>query len=141
MPEGGNSNIEIAHHLSAHHASVTRKTGYWRQLGARIVHCSHRCHSHGLGAGYQGCTLEWTSKPRTVHSIAGKLRVQAEGATTNANQEAAFTTQHSNRRRVDQGQEAQDGNRSLPGPPLNGVFYLEFRPAFEAWKLKNRPAH
>jgi hypothetical protein len=86
MAEGGNANIEIAHHLSAHHESSTehRILETVEAVVLAIVAILT------AWSGYQAAL--WNGHQAELYSIAGKLRVQAEGATTTANQERLYNS-------------------------------------------------
>jgi hypothetical protein len=122
MPEAGGSNIEIAHHLgepkeSAGHAILE----IVEALVLAIVAIST------AWSGYQAAL--WTGHQSELYGQASKLRIQAEGAATFANQERLYNAStvvewlkaeaHSDKKLADLFE-----RRLLP----------EFRPAFEAWK-------
>ena len=84
-------------------------------------------------SGYQAAL--WTGHQAELYGVASKLRVQAEGAATIANQEGLY-----NASTVVEWLKAEAGGQDK----LAGIFERrilpEFRPAFEAWK-KTDPLH
>jgi hypothetical protein len=123
MPEGGNSNIEIAHHLSADHFSST---------GHRILETVEAVVLAIVAiltawSGYQGAL--WNGHQAELYSIAGKLRVQAEGATITANQERLY-----NSGTVVEWLKAEAQGQQKLADLFERRLLPEFRPAFESWK-------
>jgi hypothetical protein len=123
MPEGGNANIEIARHLSAHHSPSTEH---------RILETVEAIVLAIIAiitawSGYQAAL--WNGQQAALYSIAGKLRVQAEGATTNANQERLY-----NSATVAEWLKAEAQGQQKLADLFERRLLPEFRPAFEAWK-------
>jgi hypothetical protein len=123
MPEGGNANIEIARHLSAHHSPSTEH---------RILETVEAIVLAIIAiitawSGYQAAL--WNGQQAALYSIAGKLRVQAEGATTTANQERLY-----NSATVVEWLKAEAQGQKKLADLFERRLLPEFRPAFEAWK-------
>jgi len=86
MSEAGGSNIEIAHHLSEH-KELSQSLGHeileiFEALVLAVVAIST------AWSGYQAAL--WTGHQSELYGQAGKLRVQAEGVATYANQERLY---------------------------------------------------
>ena len=123
MPEGGNSNIEIAHHLSAHHSA---------SMDHRILETVEAIVLAIIAiltawSGYQAAL--WNGHQAELYSVAGKLRAQAEGATTTANQERLY-----NSATVAEWLKAEAQGQQKLADLFERRILPEFRPAFEAWK-------
>ena len=123
MPEGDNSNIEIAHHLSAHHASSTEH----RILETVEAFVLAIVAILTAWSGYQAAL--WNGHQAELYSIAGKFRVEAEGATTTANQERLY-----NSATVVEWLKAEAQGQQKLADLFERRLLPEFRPAFEAWK-------
>jgi hypothetical protein len=123
MPEGGNSNIEIAHHLSAHHAPSTehRILETVEAIVLAIVAILT------AWSGYQAAL--WSGHQAEMYSVAGKLRVQAEGVVTTANQERLY-----NSATVVEWIKAEAQGQQKLADLFERRLLPEFRPAFQAWK-------
>jgi hypothetical protein len=123
MPESGNANIEIAHHLSGHHAPSTehRILETVEAVVLAIVAILT------AWSGYQAAL--WSGHQAEMYSVAGKLRVQAEGATTTANQERLY-----NSATVVEWIKAEAQGQQKLADLFERRLLPEFRPAFEAWK-------
>src|SRR6202044_1711473 len=125
MPEAGGANIEIAKHLSEHE-------GAGESLGQAILEIVEALVLAVVAiatawSGYQAAL--WTGHQSELYGRASKLRVQAEGAATFANQERLY-----NASTVAGGLKAEaEGNNKLSAL-FERRFLPEFRPAFEAWK-------
>jgi len=125
MPEAGGSNIEIAHHLSEHGESA-------HSPGPAIMEIAEALVLAIVGiatawSGYQAAL--WTGQQSELYGQASKLRVQAEGAATYANQERLY-----NASTVVEWLKAEaHDDKKLTGL-FERRFLPEFRPAFEAWK-------
>src|SRR5882757_4679476 len=125
MPEAGGSNIEIATHLSQHgeaeHSSGHAILEVVEAVVLAIVAIAT------AWSGYQAAL--WTGQQAELYGQASKLRVQAEGIATYANQERLY-----NASTVAEWLEAQaHGDKKLTDL-FERRFLPEFRPAFEAWK-------
>jgi hypothetical protein len=122
MPEAGGANIEIAKHLSEHEKSSEHVIlEIVEALVLAIVAIAT------AWSGYQAAL--WTGHQSELYGQASKLRVQAEGAATYANQERLY-----NAATVVEWLKAEaHGDKKLTDL-FQRRFLPEFRPAFEAWK-------
>ena len=122
MPEAGGANIEIATHLSEHEKSSEHVIlEIVEALVLAIVAIAT------AWSGYQAAL--WTGHQSELYGQASKLRVQAEGAATYANQERLY-----NASTVVEWLKAEaHGDKKLTDL-FERRFLPEFRPAFEAWK-------
>ncbi len=123
MPEGGNSNIEIARHLSAHH-SPSMEHRILETVEAIVLAIIAIITAW---SGYQAAL--WNGHQAELYSIAGKLRVQSEGAITTANQERLY-----NSATVVEWLKAEAQGQQKLADLFERRLLPEFRPAFEAWK-------
>jgi hypothetical protein len=125
MSEAGGSNIEVAHHLSDHKASS-------QSLGHEILEIAEAVVLALVAiatawSGYQAAL--WTGLQAELYGQASKLRVEAEGTATYANQERLY-----NGSTVVEWLKAEaHGDRKL-ADLFERRLLPEFRPAFEAWK-------
>src|SRR5579863_679490 len=125
MSEAGGSNIEVAHHLSEHKESS-------QSLGHEILEIAEALVLAVVAvttawSSYQAAL--WTGLQAELYGQASKLRIQAEGSATYANQERLY-----NASTVVEWLEAEaHGDKKLTGL-FERRFLPEFRPAFEAWK-------
>src|ERR1700691_6499363 len=125
MPEAGGANIEIAKHLSEHEAGG-------ESLGQTILEIIEALVLAIVAiatawSGYQAAL--WTGHQSELYGEASKLRVQAEGAATFANQERLY-----NASTVVEWLKAEAHNDKRLIDIFERRFLPEFRPAFEAWK-------
>jgi len=125
MPESGGANIEIAKHLSEHEAGG-------ESLGQAILEIFEALVLAVVAiatawSGYQAAL--WTGHQSELYGQASKLRVQAEGAATFANQERLY-----NASTVVEWLKAEAHNDKRLTDIFERRFLPEFRPAFEAWK-------
>src|SRR5271170_6801668 len=125
MPESGGANIEIAKHLSEHEAGG-------ESLGQAILEIFEALVLATVAiatawSGYQAAL--WTGHQSELYGQASKLRVQAEGAATAANQERLY-----NASTVVEWLKAEANNDKRLTTLFERRFLPEFRPAFEAWK-------
>jgi hypothetical protein len=125
MPEAGGSNIEIAHHLSEHKESS-------QSLGHEILEIAEALLLAVVAistawSGYQAAL--WTGHQSELYGQASKLRVQAEGAATYANQERLY-----NASTVVEWLKAEAHGDKKLADLFERRILPEFRPAFEAWK-------
>src|ERR1700686_473722 len=125
MPEAGGSNIEVAHLLSEHKESS-------QSLGHEILEIAEALVLAIVAiatawSGYQAAL--WTGHQAELYGQASKLRVQAEGATTYANQERLY-----NASTVVEWLKAEAHGDKKLADLFERRFLPEFRPAFEAWK-------
>jgi hypothetical protein len=131
MPESGGSNVEIAHHLSEHQVTADSHSQQLLEIAEAIVLAVVAIAT--AWSGYQAAL--WTGRQGELYGEASKLRVQAEGMATAANQERLY-----NASTVVEWLKAE----ALGDKKLADLFERrilpEFRPAFEAWKGTN-PLH
>ena len=122
MPEAGGANIEIATHLSEHAKSSEHVI---LEIAEALVLAIVAIAT--AWSGYQAAL--WTGHQSELYGQASKLRVQAEGAATYANQERLY-----NASTVVEWLKAEaHGDKKLTDL-FERRFLPEFRPAFEAWK-------
>jgi len=125
MPEAGDSNIEIAKHLTEGKESS-------RPLGHAILEIAEAVVLAVVAiatawSGYQAAL--WTGHQSVLYGQASKLRVQAEGAATYANQERLY-----NASTVVEWLNAEAHGDKKLADLFERRFLSEFRPAFEGWK-------
>jgi hypothetical protein len=135
MPEAGGSNIEVAHHLSEHKATPDSISREILEIAEAIVLAVVAITT--AWSGYQAAL--WTGHQSELYGEASKLRIQADGIATAANQERLY-----NASTVVEWLKAEaHGDRKL-ADLFERRMLPEFRPAFEAWKktdpLKNPDA-
>ena len=135
MPEAGGSNIEIAHHLSEHHPATDSFGRQMLEIGEAVVLAVVAIAT--AWSGYQAAL--WTGHQSELYGEASKLRVQAEGTATTANQERLYNSSTV----VEWLKAEAHGDKKL-ADLFERRMLPEFRPAFEAWKrtdpLKNPDA-
>jgi hypothetical protein len=124
MPEAGGSNIEIAHHLSAHEGSESAGHVILEIAEALVLAIVAIATAW---SGYQAAL--WTGHQSELYGQASKLRVQAEGAAAYANQERIY-----NASTVVNWLEAEAHGDKRLTDLFERRFLPEFLPAFEAWK-------
>src|SRR3984885_12445634 len=125
MPEAGGSNIEIAKHLNEHGESDASPGHALLEIVEALVLAIVAITT--AWSGYQAAL--WTGHQSELYGQASKLRVQAEGAATYANQERLY-----NASTVVEWLKAEaHGDKKLTDL-FDRRFLPEFRPAFEAWK-------
>ncbi len=125
MPEAGGSNIEIAHHLSEHEKSEHSSGHAILEIVEALVLAIVAITT--AWSGYQAAL--WTGHQSELYGRASKLRVQAEGAATFANQERLY-----NASTVVEWLKAEAHGDKRLTDLFERRFLPEFRPAFEAWK-------
>ena len=125
MPEAGGSNIEVAHHLSKHGGSPQSVVHQMLEIAEAIVLAIVAVAT--AWSGYQAAL--WTGHQAQLYGEANKLRVQAEGAVTYANQERLY-----NASTVIEWLKAQAHGDKKLADLFERRFLPEFRPAFEAWR-------
>jgi hypothetical protein len=125
MPEAGGSNIEIAKHLSEHEESAPSSGHAILEIVEALVLAIVAIAT--AWSGYQAAL--WTGHQSELYGQASKLRVQAEGATTYANQERLY-----NASTVVEWLKAEAHSDKKLTDLFERRFLPEFRPAFEAWK-------
>jgi hypothetical protein len=125
MPEAGGSNIEVAHHLSEHKEQPQSFAHQVLEIAEAIVLAVVAITT--AWSGYQAAL--WTGHQAELYGNSTRLRVQAEGAATAANQERLYNASTV----VEWLKAEEDGNKKLAAL-FERRFLPEFRPAFEAWK-------
>jgi hypothetical protein len=125
MSEAGGSNIEFAQHLSEHKGSS-------QSLGHEILEIAEAVVLAVVAiatawSGYQAAL--WTGHQSELYGQASKLRVEAEGAATFANQERLY-----NASTVVEWLKAEAHGDKKLADLFERRFLPEFRPSFEAWK-------
>jgi hypothetical protein len=125
MPEGGNANIEVAHHLGEHKGSSSSPQHRLLETIEAIVLAIIAVTT--AWSGYQAAL--WTGHQAELYGIASKLRVQAEGAATAANQERLY-----NASTVAEWLKAEAQGQTKLADLFERRLLPEFHPAFEAWK-------
>ncbi len=125
MSEGGDSNVEIAHMLSERKESSESLRHEILEIAEAVVLAIVAITT--AWSGYQAAL--WTGQQAELYGQASKLRIQAEGSATQANQERLY-----NASTVVEWMKAEaHGDKKLAGI-FERRFLPEFRPAFEAWK-------
>jgi hypothetical protein len=125
MSEAGGSNIELANLLSERKESS-------QHLGYAILEIAEAVVLAVVAiatawSGYQAAL--WTGHQAELYGQASKLRVEAEGAATYANQERLYNASTV----VEWLKAAAHSDKKL-ADLFERRFLPEFRPAFEAWK-------
>jgi len=131
MPEAGGSNIELAHHLSEHKAVSDTLAHEILEIVEAIVLAVVAIAT--AWSGYQAAL--WTGHEEELYGEASRLRVQAEGTATTANQERVY-----NAAVVVEWLKAEARGENKLAALFERRFLPEFRPAFEVWK-KIDPLH
>ena len=123
--EGENKNIEVAHHLSERKKlSESLENRMLETLEVIVLAIVAITTSW---AGYQAAL--WNGHQSEAYGVSSRLRVQAEGAWTSANQERLYTAST-----VAEWLKAEaHGDRKL-AELFERRILPEFRPAFEHWK-------
>ncbi len=125
MSEAGGSNIEIAQHLSEHKGSP-------QSLGHEILEIAEAVVLAvvAIATAWSGCQAAlWTGHQEELYGQASKLRVEAEGAATFANQERLY-----NASTVVEWLKAEAHSDQKLANLFERRLLPEFRPSFEAWK-------
>jgi hypothetical protein len=125
VSEAGDSNIEIAQHLSEHNESS-------QSLGHEILEIAEAVVLAVVAvatawSGYQAAL--WTGQQAELYGQASKLRIAAEGSATYANQERLY-----NASTVVEWLKAEAHGDKKLADLFERRFLPEFRPAFDAWK-------
>jgi hypothetical protein len=129
MPEGGNSNVEIAHHLSEPkkaHADEASSIEHWILETVEAIVLAVIAVATAW-SGYQAAL--WTGHQAELYGNSTRLRVQAESATTTANQASMYDAMN-----VVEWLKAEAQGQQKLADLLERRFLPEYRPAFEAWK-------
>jgi len=125
MPEGGGSNIHVAHHLSEHKEHSEYRMPQSLEIVEGIVLAIVAITT--AWSGYQAAL--WAGHQSKLYNVANRLRGQAGGAEAFANYERLY-----NAATVAQWLQAEiDGKKKLADLYERRVL-PEFRPAFDAWK-------
>jgi hypothetical protein len=125
MPESHDANIEVAHHLTELRAeSQSLREDIVEIIEALVLAIVAITTAW---SGYQAAL--WTGYQSEMYGEANRLRVEAEGAATGANQERLYTAATV----VEWLKAKASGNRKL-SDIFERRILPEFRPAFEAWK-------
>jgi hypothetical protein len=125
MPEAGGSNIEIAHHLSERKGPSTSLGHELLEIAEALILAIVAIST--AWSGYQAAL--WTGHQSELYGQASKLRVQAEGSATYANQERLY-----NASTVVEWLKAEEHGDKKLADLFERRLLPEFRPAFEAWK-------
>ena len=125
MPEAGGSNIEIATHLNEHGGHAESPGHAILEIVEALVLAIVAIAT--AWSGYQAAL--WTGHQSELYGQASKLRVQAEGAATAANQERLY-----NASTVVEWIKAEAQGQKKLSDLFERRLLPEFRPAFEAWK-------
>jgi hypothetical protein len=125
MSEAGGSNIEVAEHLNKHGGHSHSSSHPGLEIAEAFVLAIVAVAT--AWSGYQAAL--WTGRQAELYGQASKLRVQAEGAVTYANQERLY-----NASTVVEWLKAQASGDKKLADLFERRFLPEFRPAFEAWK-------
>jgi len=128
MAESGGANIEVAHHLSEPKNGHSEASSSFHEL-LEILEAAVLAIVAITTAwsGYQAAL--WTGHQSELYGVASKLRVEAEGATTMANQERLY-----NAANVVEWLKAEDQGQKKLADLFERRFLPEFLPAFQAWK-------
>lgn len=128
MPEGaGGSNIEVAHHLSEHKHGAHEPSRAHEILEIIEAIVLAIVAITTAWSGYQAAL--WTGHQAELYGTSSKLRVQAEGAATTANQERLY-----NASTVVEWIKAEEAGNQKLAAIFERRMLPEFRPAFDAWK-------
>ncbi len=125
MSESGGSNIELAQHLSEHNHSPNSLGHEILEIAEAIVLALVAIAT--AWSGYQAAL--WTGHQEERYGQASKLRVEAEGTATYANQERLYNAATT----VEWLKAEAHGDKKL-AEIFERRFLPEFRPTFEAWK-------
>jgi len=128
MPEGaGGSNIEVAHHLSEHKHGGHEQSRAHEMLEILEAIVLALVAITTAWSGYQAAL--WTGHQAELYGTSSKLRVQAEGAASAANQERLYTAST-----VTEWLKAEESGNQKLADLFERRLLPEFRPAFDAWK-------
>ena len=125
MPEAGGANIEVAHHLSGHAGHSRSSAHQLLEIVEAVVLAIVAVAT--AWSGYQAAL--WTGRQAELYGYAGKLRIQAAGAETYANQERLY-----NASTVVEWLKAQAHGDKKLADVFERRLLPEFRAAFNAWK-------
>jgi len=125
MPETGGSTVEVAHHLGEHKGHASSRAHEILEIIEAIVLAIVAIAT--AWSGYQAAL--WDGRQDELYGESTRLRVQAEGATTTANQERLYDAST-----VVEWLKAEAGGQKKLADLFERRFLPEFRPAFEEWK-------
>jgi hypothetical protein len=126
MPESaGGANVEVAHHLSEHKADHHGFAHEMLEIAEAIVLAIVAIAT--AWSGYEAAL--WTGHQAELYGLASRYHVQAESATTYANQERLY-----NASTVVEWLKAQANGQQKLADLFDRRILPEFRPAFESWK-------
>jgi len=125
MPEAAGSNIEVAHHLTEHVGPPESRAHEILEIAEAVVLAIVAIST--AWSGYQAAL--WTGHQSELYGLASRYRVQAEGATTTANQERLY-----NASTVVEWLKAEATGQKKLADIFERRLLPEFRPAFESWK-------
>ena len=126
MPESaGGSTVEVAHHLTHQHEGSDSKMHQMLEIIEAIVLAVVAIAT--AWSGYQAAL--WTGHQSERYGIASRLRVEAEGAANEANQERLYDAAT-----VVEWLKAEARSEKKLADLFERRFLPEFRPAFESWK-------
>src|SRR5215813_10468953 len=126
VPEGtGGTNIEVAHHLSQHGPSSHSRARELLEITEAIILAVVAIAT--AWSGYQAAL--WTGHQSELYTVAGNLRVQAEGAAAAANQERLY-----NAATVSEWLKAEAQGQTKVAALFERRMLPTFREAFQAWK-------
>ena len=120
MPEAGGSNIDVAHHLSEH-------IGHYEVLEIAEAVVLALVAIATAWSGYQAAL--WTGHQSELYGTSSKLRIQAAGLQTTADQERLYDAAT-----VVEWLKAEAHGEKKLAALFERRFLPEYRPAFEAWK-------
>jgi len=123
--EGAGSNVEFAHHLTEHKEAAPTFAHQTLEIIEAIVLAIVAIAT--AWSGYQAA--RWGGQQSERYAQAGKLRVQAEGASNFANQERLYDAAT-----VAEWLKAEEDGKKRLADIFERRLLPEFRPAFEAWK-------
>jgi hypothetical protein len=125
MPEAGGANIEVAQILNEHKESSPPLGNVILEIVEALVLAIV-----AIATAWSGYQAErWTGHQSELYGQASKLRVEAEGAATYANQERLY-----NASTVVEWLKAEAHSDKKLADLFERRFLPEFRPAFESWK-------
>jgi hypothetical protein len=125
MPEGGNSNVEIAHHLSERKEGSSSREQWILETVEAIVLAIIAVAT--AWSGYQAAL--WTGHQAELYGHSTRMRVQAEGVMNTSNQERMYEALT-----VAEWLKAEAQGQQKLADMFEHRLLPEFRPAFEAWK-------
>lgn len=125
MPEAGGSNIELANLLSERKKPDQSLGNAILEIAEAVVLAVVAIAT--AWSGYESAL--WAGHQAELYGQASKLRVEAEGAATSANQERLY-----NASTVVEWLKAEAHSDKKLADLFERRFLPEFRPAFEAWK-------